>query len=316
MVPPVAVEIVRGKLVESVHYGIVAVTRRGKILLRRGNVSQQVFLRSCAKPMQALAVLESGASERFGLTDAELAVVASSHDGTAAQRAAASSILSKIGLAESALACGTHPPNDKAARMDLAREGREPTPIFSNCSGKHAGMLAACVAWGWPIERYLDPAHPLQRRNLETVRRLTSARRISVAIDGCSAPTFAAPLWRVALAYERLFSGQDPAGDRIGRAILGNPDMSSALVSPFLRAGIVAKEGAEGVMAGAIPSEGIGFAFKIVDGSFRPLQPLAATLCRRLQRPTGEAARALAELSNGVQRNFRGIVTGRLRVRL
>lgn len=284
--------------------------------MRRGDVSQLVFLRSCAKPMQALAVLESGAVERFGLTDAELAVIASSHDGSDAQRAAASSILSKIGLTESALQCGTHPPNDKAARAALARAGKEPTPIYSNCSGKHAGMLAACVAQGWPIERYLNPAHPLQRRNLEVVRRLTGARRIPIAVDGCSAPTFGVPVWRLALAYERLFSSENPGGDRIGRAILANSDMFSALVAPFLRAGLVAKEGAEGVMAAAFPGERIAFALKIVDGSFRPLQPLAAALCRRLRRPRGEPGRAVAALSDGIQRNFRGIVTGRLRIRL
>jgi L-asparaginase II len=313
---PIVAEILRGGRIESVHHGVVAVTRGGKPALRRGDVSRPVFLRSCAKPIQALAVIESGAPERFGLSEAEIALISSSHDGTGAQRAAASSILSKAGLSEADLRCGAHPPTDKEARAGLAREGREPTQIYSNCSGKHAGMLAACKARGWPIEGYLDPAHPLQRANLQAVRRLTGARRIPVAIDGCSAPTFAAPLWRLALAYERLFAGRDPAGARVARAILSNPDMMSGLISPLLRAGIVAKEGAEGVLAAAIPGEGIGIAVKILDGSFRPLLPLVAAICRRLRRPTGDAGRAVAALANGVQTNFRGIVTGELRIRL
>jgi len=316
---PVIAEVVRGKVVESVHHGIIAVTRRGKVVFRRGDIDRPTVLRSTAKPMQALSVLASGAAERFGLTDAEVALVCSSHEGSDLQRATAQGILSKIGLGEADLKCGAHVPDDKAARALLAREGRDPTPIFSNCSGKHSGMLAACVAKGWPIGNYLDLGHPLQKANLAAVKRLSGARTVPVAIDGCSAPTFAIPLWRLALAFERLFSSDDPACARVRRSIAGHPEMMSTLVARILKAGggeVLAKEGAEGVIALAIPSARIGIAIKVLDGSFRPQLPLVAAICRRLRAPAGEALKGMAALEDGVLKNYRGLVTGRLTVRL
>ena len=316
---PVIAEVVRGKVVESVHHGIIAVTRGGKVVFKRGEIDRPTVLRSTAKPMQALAVLDSGAGDRFAFTDAEVALVCSSHDGTDLQRATAQGILSKIGLGEANLKCGAHVPSDPTARALLAREGRDPTPLFSNCSGKHSGMLAACVAKGWPIENYLDPGHPLQRANLDTVRRLTGAKKIPVAIDGCSAPTFAVPLWRLALAFERLFSSDAPSCARVRRSIAGHPEMMGDTVARILDAGrgtVLAKEGAEGVIALAIPSARIGIAIKVLDGSFRPLLPLVAALCRKLRAPGGAALKNIAALEDGVLKNYRGLVTGRLKVRL
>ncbi len=280
-----AVEVTRGGNVESVHAAAIAVCDpEGRLLRSLGDPDVGVILRSAAKPFQAAAVLASGAAESFGLTESEIALIAGSHAGEEVHRATAASILSKAGLGVATLQCGVHTPFSKEAALALAREGRHPDPLMNNCSGKHAGMLAAAQAGGHPVETYLEPGHPVQQAILESLARFTGRRttEIGLAVDGCSAPTFALSLRELATAFARLVSAHGGNGgqaslesclERVARAMQARPDMvagAGMLDTSLMRAtpGLVAKIGAEGIhgMGWSSPSGPIGMALKVMDG--------------------------------------------------
>ncbi|HEY4722730.1 MAG TPA: asparaginase, partial [Anaerolineae bacterium] len=191
------VEVTRGGRVESEHRGVIAVVdATGKLIAHVGDVDLISFLRSSAKPFQALPLVESGAADRFGFTDQELAIIAGSHSGEARHIEVAQSILSKIGLKEDALQCGIHVPFSPESAQRLRESGQAPTPIYNNCSGKHAGMLAQAISRSLSTHDYLDPNHPVQvsiRRTLADLAEI-SFDEVGVGIDGCSAPNFALPL--------------------------------------------------------------------------------------------------------------------------
>lgn len=311
-------EVWRGRQVESVHLGIVAVVQNGRLVYSRGDVATPVFVRSSLKPFQAWTSLSTGAAEKFKLAPPEIALMCASHDGGPDPVRAAQSILSKIKLSEKFLLCGAHAPSNKESSTALLRSRRAPTSIYNNCSGKHAGMLAACKAAGWPVKDYVRPEHPLQKRNLETVARFTgvSERKIAIGIDGCSAPTFAIPLERFAIAWEAFFSPRaNDAGRAIREAMLAHPNLIGNTCAKLIEAGhgqIVCKIGAEGVYGVALPEAGAGIAVKMLDGSSRPLVPLLVAVCKRLGLLRGKAKEAVAALADGVQRNWAGLVTGKL----
>jgi L-asparaginase II len=295
--------VVRGRLVESIHHGMVAVTRRGRVILARGDIDRPVYLRSTAKPLQAWTALECGAA----LTARELGVACGSHLGDARAVAPVRSILRKIGLSEQDLKCGAHWPESWRARIGLARPGS----IHNNCSGNHAGMLAACRARGWPTGSYLDSDHPLQRANLQTIRLWSGARRVEIGIDGCGAPAYAIALRRLALAFERLLG----ASPRIFEAMVGHPEYLGEDSGRLTRAGlgeIVFKGGGDGVMAAAIPAQSVGIAIKCLDGSFRPHAAVVAALCERLRLLSPGARRSMCRAAELTLRNHRGRITGRL----
>ena len=161
-VPLVAVT--RGRQPESVHRGaVVVVDPSGRLRYAAGDQALPLYLRSSAKPLQAIPLVESGAADRFDLTERELAVICGSHSGEPMHLDAVRAILAKAGLDEGMLQCGAHPPLDAAQAAALISTGQPPAPIHNNCSGKHAGMLAACRFRDWPVDSYLDPHHPLQR---------------------------------------------------------------------------------------------------------------------------------------------------------
>ena len=205
------VEVTRGGRVESEHRGAIAVVEAsGKLIAQVGDVDLISFLRSSAKPFQLLPLVESGAADRFGFTDQELAIIAGSHSGETRHREVVRSILNKIGLKEAALQCGTHLPFSPESAQRLRESGQAPTPIDNNCSGKHAGMLAQAVARGLSTHDYLDPQHPVQisiRRTLADLAGV-SFDEVGVGIDGCSAPNFALPLRAAALAFAKLAKTQ------------------------------------------------------------------------------------------------------------
>lgn len=282
--------VTRDGLVESTHLGdLVVCDNTGKLLAAVGEPDRLAYFRSAAKPLQALTVVLSGAADKFALTDTELAACCASHSGSRVHVLTVQGILQKIGLDETALACGVHEPGDPEERRRLSREGVSPTPLHNNCSGKHAGMLASALALDAPVEDYLNRNHPVQRHIEATLSLATGveAARFHYGADGCGAPTLAVPLRAMATSFARLANpGQMPdafsaAARRIVGAMAMAPEMVSApgaFNSELLLAGeghLVAKGGAEGsFLAGIVDARGLGLAVKVADGSGRPLPPV------------------------------------------
>jgi len=299
---PIVATVRRAGRVESLHRGFGAVRDvAGGEIAAFGDPETRVFWRSASKPFQAMPFLEAGGVERFGVTREEIALACGSHDGEPAHVAAAESILARGGFSADDLRCGAHPPDDRASAGALAREGRPPTAIHNNCSGKHALMLLACRLYGFDPATYDDPDHPLQRRILEKVAFYSGVPRsgIEIGVDGCSLPVFRLPISGLATAYARLVSPgslPDEAPDaararhRAVAAMAGAPLFVSGtglFTTRFLEAGRgrwIGKEGAEGVYAiGVASPRPLGIAFKIDDGSSRARSAVAVDLLTRLE---------------------------------
>ncbi len=281
-------ELTRGQIVESIHSGAIAIVdSTGKTIASYGDPQTVAFLRSSAKPFQILPFVERGGVGYFGLTDKELALACASHEGSDEHVRVARSILSKAGVDESALQCGTHMPGDVDAYRYSIKNDEAPTPIRNNCSGKHASMLAHARMRNLPLDSYLDSDHPIQKDILASFAEmcLLPSNQVELGIDGCSAPNFAVPLYNSAFAFARLCDPHALSETRanscrkITSAMTSHPEMISA-PSEFdcrlmqVGAGkIICKRGAEGfqgigLLPGAIgpDSPGIGIAIKIMDG--------------------------------------------------
>ena len=205
------VELTRGGLVEIRHRGVIAIVDSdGTVRRSIGDTEQYVFLRSSAKPLQVIPLIETGTADHFGFTERELAVMMASHNGEAFHVETVRSILDKIGLDEGALQCGVHAPGHKPTARELWRRGEKPTAVHNNCSGKHSGMLALAVRQGHPLDDYTSLDHPVQVQIRAAVADFVGLRpeQIEVAIDGCGVPVFGCPMWRAAHGYARLV---DPA---------------------------------------------------------------------------------------------------------
>jgi len=324
----------RGGRVECVHRGAVVVADRdGQIRYAAGDPSLPLYLRSACKPLQALPLVEGGGLEKFGLTGPELAVICASHAAEPVHLDAVRSILSKIGLDPSALRCGPHVPHDPATAAALARAGRAPEAIHSNCSGKHSGMLASCRLYGWPTETYLEPTHPLQRRIATIIADFcvndmvagANGDPLAQATDGCGVPTFHATVGQLAQAFGRL---ADPAGlpapraeavRRIGDEMAAHPVMVSGtgrLATSLMEAmgdRLFCKGGAEGGFGIALRSRGLGIAVKIEDGNARAMGPILVEVLRQLGAAGPAEAQALAAHAQPKVLNTRGDVVGAIR---
>ena len=310
------VEVTRGGRVESEHRGAIAVVdASGRLSAQVGDVNLVTYLRSSAKPFQLLPLIESGAADRFGFTDAELAVIAGSHSGEPRHVEAVQSILHKIGLSDDALQCGIHAPFNADAAKALKAAGREPTIPHNNCSGKHAGMLAQAIDRGLSTHDYLDPQHPVQitiRQRLAELGEIDFVD-IGVGIDGCSAPCFAMPLYASALAFARLADARSKRQDarttaiaRVAQVMLDYPEMVAGegrLDTDLMRAvpqRVVSKGGAEGYHGlGIVVENGpaLGVALKIGDGDGkRGGHPVIIEVLRQLGVLDDAALAASAEL--------------------
>lgn len=280
---PVLVELVRNGWVESVHRGrLVVLDGEARTTTSLGAVADAVLLRSCAKPIQALALVRAG----WDPPSDRLALACASHDGTEAHVAVVRATLAAAGLAEADLACPPAVATDpEAGAYQRVTEG--PDRIHHNCSGKHAGMLATCVAQGWPTDGYLDPEHPLQRTIHATVEELTGATASHVAIDGCGAPIVAAPLSGLARAVGLLAAAApDTPEGRVADAMRRHPDLLGGerrSVTRLMRAvpGLIAKDGAEGVYVAALP-DGRSVAVKVDDGALRAAEVVVASALAHL----------------------------------
>jgi len=313
------VEFTRGGRTESVHLVRAAAVAGRKRLLARGNVAEPVFLRSSAKPFQALAVVESGAVDAFSLMPEELALICGSHGGEELHVTWASSILAKAGLEPGYLRCGVHAPSSPKAQKALSASGQEPTALHNNCSGKHAGMLAAAKKLQAPLDAYLAPGHRLQRMNRANLARVCDVpvASIGLGVDGCSAPTFAVPLMAAARAASALATERGSLG-RIREAMMAHPIMVGRPCAGVMAAApglVVAKAGAEGVYLAGFPESGVGVALKCDDGAARPLLHVLAAVARRLRLVPPAGLKALAALADPVLRNHAGLRVGEVLVK-
>jgi L-asparaginase II len=319
------VHILRGGLIDCVHRGRAAVLdTAGRLVFAAGDADTEVYLRSCAKPFQALAVIRSGAVEKYGFTPEELAVMAGSHSGTAEHTRLVAGILHKIGSDAGELQCGTDAPLSRAAYEQLLLNGEKPSALQHNCSGKHAGMLAACKAQGWDTATYLAAGHPLQQMILEIIAGFASMNpaKVVIALDGCGVPTFGLPLSRIALMFARLAAAaQDASSDPgvITRAMQQHPllfsgeNRADASLVLATAGRLVAKDGAEGLLGISVPDHGVGIAMKISDGSQRALIPAASRLLRDLNYIAADEAATLERLMPSIVRNNHGQPAGEMR---
>ncbi len=305
---PVFVEVTRGDMVESRHRGAAAVVDAGGAVVHSwGDVERPVFSRSAIKPLQALPLIETGAAERFGVSDTEIALACGSHGGAPEHVRPVAAWLERIGLAAGDLECGAHPPTDEAAAGALLRAGEEPSPLHNNCSGKHAGFLTTAVHLGEATAGYVAPDHPVQKRIEGTLAELGGIRLEGAArgTDGCAIPVIAMPLTAIARAMARLADPRDlapvraAAARRILAAMTGHPYLVSGrerFDTVAIEAGggaFVVKIGAEGVYVAAVPRLGLGVALKIDDGARRAAEAVMAALLRHLGALDEKAQAAL-----------------------
>jgi L-asparaginase II len=325
---PVLVEVLRGGLVESRHHGAVAVVDAdGATVLALGDVAQAVFPRSAVKPIQALPLVESGAAEKFGFGDKELALACASHGGEPAHVEIASRMLARAGLDGAALECGVQWPSHTDSSRALARSGAIATALHNNCSGKHAGFICFACAAGLDHHRYVAARHPVQREVRGALEGLTGATLSDdqCGIDGCSIPTFAIPLVALAQGFARFGSGRalaperQKAAARLRAACAAEPYFVAGTgrfcteVMKIFRARVLVKTGAEGVFCGSLPEQGLGIAIKCEDGGTRAAEvAMAAMIARFLPLDEAEGA-GLARFAQPTLHNWNGIAVGALR---
>jgi L-asparaginase II len=331
------VELTRGPLVESIHFGVlVVVDTAGRIVYSAGDPSFVANLRSAAKPFQSLPLIEQGGPEHFHLTPREIAITCGSHMGTDDHVTVLQGLQAKIGVQESNLQCGTHLPMHEPTALALQIQGDAPTPNRHNCSGKHTGMLAQARLTGQPIENYLSEYNEIQKKILRTFAEMVDLRPedVLIGIDGCSAPTFAAPLRNAALGYARL---ADPSGlpeprasaiRQMVQAMMAHPDMISGpggFDTVLMETGegkIVCKSGAEGFQGiGLLPgalgpgSPALGIAYKFIDGDqsgrARPL--VGSILLQQMGALSQSQREKLKSFSTRPLYNWRGLEVGDIR---
>ena len=282
---PLRVAVRRGTFVECVHEVHGVAVRDGETVAAFGDPSLVASLRSAAKPIQALPL----ARAHSDLGDEELAIAAASHFGTERHVEAVRKLLAATGGREEELDCGT-------------QDGRPPRPIYDNCSGKHAGMLAVCRARGWPVEGYRQPDHPLQRLLLAEVAAAAELDEsdVGAGVDGCGVVAFAIPLERAALAFSRL--EQLDGGARVAAAMQAHPVLvggEGATDTTLMQrhAGVVAKGGAEGLFC--VGGRGLGLALKVADGNPRALRPALAAVGEELGLPLEPFAEVIVPNRHG-----------------
>jgi len=318
---PILAELTRGNWVENRHRGaFVVADATGRIIASAGDIERPVFPRSAVKSMQALALVTSGAIDKFHLSDAELALACASHQGEEIHVAGVTGFLDHIGLGPAALECGAHPPTYAPARDRLREAGAAPSALHNNCSGKHSGMLAVAAALGVPTAHYVDRDHPVQRAvraGIELVigEPLSEGR---CGTDGCSIPTWAAPLRAFAVGFARMATGDGlppaiaAAAHRIFDAATAHPELvggTGNLDTEVMRAfggRVFQKLGAEGVQCGAVRDRGWGYALKVDDGNMAASQAMVAALLTAIAAPDAAQQAVLARFATQTLRNVRG----------
>jgi L-asparaginase II len=297
----VVAEVVRSGFIESRHRGAVAaVAADGSVLLAAGAADVPMFPRSSNKPFQAAAMLRCG----LKLDGELLALAAASHSGEDFHVAGVREILASAGLTAEDLQCPPDYPLDEQAQRAMIAAGAPPDRIHMNCSGKHAAMLATCVAAGWPTATYTDPVHPLQLHIRDTIETLAGEPVAAVGVDGCGAPLMAISLTGLARAFRALVLAEPGTAERaVADAMRSHPEWTSGTARPeraLMAAipGLLLKSGAEGVEGFAL-ADGRAAAVKIEDGGARSRVPVTVGLLRKLgaEAEPGADPEALAALA-------------------
>jgi L-asparaginase II len=340
--PQPILELTRGRVVESTHYGSIAVVdSTGEPLHSCGDPQTVAFLRSSAKPFQAIPFVEHGGVEHFNFTQSELSISCASHETAQHHLDTIRAMQEKIGIREEHLQCGAHLPGDAAMLRMVIQRDIKPTANFNNCSGKHTAMLAHAKMRKLPLENYLDLAHPIQQDILATLSEMCGIEKekIELGIDGCSAPNFAIPLANAALGMARLCDPHElsearvTACRKITAAMMTHPEKVGGygeFDTELMKTGagkIVTKRGAEGfqiigLMPGVYGENGVGIAFKVMDGdasrmddelvsSTRVRPAVALEILRQLKVLDEAQLKSLAGFGPTKQlKNHRGLVTG------
>ncbi len=322
---PVLAEVMRGNWIENRHRGAFCVSdASGNIIASVGDIEQEIFPRSAIKSMQALALFRSGAVEKFGLEPQSIAIACASHLGEVAHIKTVRDTLEKIGCSEADLECGIHPPSHRATRNNMRDAGIAPGAIHNNCSGKHTGMLAVARALGVPVKGYIERDHPVQKLVRACVEDLIgdSLTTGKCGTDGCSIPTWAAPLHAIAKGFARMASGSGlgPKDKSAMQAIIG-----AAMAHPFLVGGsgafdseamklfgnrLMSKGGAEGVFCGTVIERGWGYALKCDDGNMAAAETMVAALLLGIADPDEKQRMFLDGRREKTIRNWRKIEVG------
>ncbi len=342
-------ELARGGTVETIHYGSVAIVNsQGELVAWYGNPETITYLRSSAKPFQALPFIESGGQEAYNLSLKEVAIICASHSGTDEHVATVKAIQAKAGIQEEDLLCGIHPPSHRPTVAAMSQRNEVPTENRHNCSGKHTGMIAYARKQNLPYRLsdhpYIDPNHPVQKDIIRAFAEMCglATQQINIGIDGCSAPNFAVPLRNAAWAYARLC---DPSGLPEKRSLacqtistamitypnmIGGPDSFDTRLMQAVRLKVLCKGGAEGfqalgIMPGAIfpGSPALGIAFKISDGDLQGhnlaagdkrgfIRPaVTLEILRQLDVITPDELESLSEYGPSFElTNFRKLIVG------
>ncbi|MDF2545527.1 MAG: L-asparaginase [Anaerosolibacter sp.] len=315
----------RSQRIESIHRGKICISdASGRIVSNIGDPSGKVYMRSSAKPFQAVALVASRAMEKFNLSMEELAIICSSHSGEDIHRRTVGSILRKIGLTEDALACGACNPYNEEMNALLIQRKEKPTPLYNCCSGKHAGMLTLCKYYNFPISNYTDVSHPVQQLILKVVAELLSIEihQIILGTDGCGVPNFMLSMEQGAFLYAQLAAGSNlphayaDALEQIKTAMLSYPVMISGdhefcteLVL-HTKGKVIGKVGGEGIYCIAVPEMGLGILIKVDDGNERAVYPIAVHLLRQLGILNCELPEGLSPWAYPPVKDHKGKIVG------
>ncbi|GAA3403624.1 asparaginase [Paenibacillus hodogayensis] len=321
------VEEYRGGVLENVHYGAVSIVdEKGRVLYASGDPQHLTFLRSAAKPFQAIPAMKRRIDEIYGLDGHEAALFAASHRGEAFHIEALESMLRKTGIAEESLhCCATYPLNEDAkAERHRAHEAKR--KIFHNCSGKHIGLIALSKHMGWDERTYYSPDHPVQREIVQTLASIAEVPEASIpqGVDGCGLPIFALPLHSIAYSFLKL-ACPDLIGDadtreaaaRMARLMNENPDMiadTRFVCSALLKdSNLSAKGGAKGVYGIGLRKERIGISLKVSDGAEHVWPCIIASILERIEYGNRETIERLYALVPNVIANDGGTEVGERR---
>ena len=328
-VNPVLVDIIRGDMIESRHHGSVAIVdSHGQVELAIGDVLSPVFARSGIKPIQALALVETGAAKAFSLGHAQVALACSSHNGATIHVDIVRNWLGKIGCTEDDLECGPSLPWTDEAKQELYASGEAATTAHDNCSGKHTGFLTVCKHLDFPVQGYTRLEHPIQQRLLGVLEQMTGMDLFEApkGIDGCGIPTIGVPLGNIALAMARLGDPHDQPADRqaacrrIRTAMANEPylvagkDRFCTRVIGALGQAALVKTGAEGVYCATLTDRKLGVAIKIDDGSRRAAEAVMIRLLQNLQIITDRAKGQLLNLLEPAIQSRAGKMVGLVRI--
>ncbi|MBI1859080.1 MAG: asparaginase [Candidatus Melainabacteria bacterium] len=307
----------RGNHIENIHYGwICAYDIKKGIILKKGNIHDYTYLRSTAKPIQAIPLVKK---ER-NITLKELAVICGSHSGSKHHISILKKLLRKYKINEKELLCGTHTPLDQKSNYELMRKNKKPTVLYNNCSGKHIGMLITCKKAGWKTKDYINPKHKLQQEIISYIKHLSGTKKINLATDGCSAPTFNMKIIDIAKLFTNFNTAEDPAFKKIIKAMTTYPFLSGGkgyidtAIMKASRGKILAKVGAAGLIIAI--SNGKALVVKVADGSQHIRTLVTISLLKKLKWLSNKEleSKELKTLTSLTIRNHRKLKVGKIKI--